>query len=234
MIMKFLPLSLLLLCLLTSTMALAQPANLRIRSNTHAFIAILNGEGQSFTPQREVQFINIPAGMHNLELKIENQDSRFRNPNFSFRTVVFLQPNMAISYTLDYNENRQIAFMPESMQGGFSGGDTWGGGGQGLVNEPCPDTFTDSEFRRYLQSIKNQSFSDGKLTVATQGLRRSYLYTDQALEVMKLFSFDPEKLEFAKMVYPRLCDPHNAHLLNDGFSFSSGVRDFSRFLDAQN
>ncbi|MCC5944405.1 MAG: DUF4476 domain-containing protein [Bernardetiaceae bacterium] len=228
--MKHLSLLTFLFCLFWASVE-AQPANLRIRSNTHAFVVVINGQAQSFTPQREVFLNNLRAGMHNIELRLENQ-GRTRNNTFSFRTAIFLQPATAHSYTLDYNENQQIVFMPEGMQGGFFGGGGMGGGG--MMPDECPNTFTDSEFRRYVRSIENQSFSEGKLAVARQGLRQSNLYTDQAIEVMRLFSFDPEKLEFAKMVYTRLCDTHNAHLLNDGFSFSSSVREFSRFLDSQN
>lgn len=88
-----------------------------------------------------------------------------------------------------------------------------------------------SAFKSAMRSIGSKSFADEKKTTARQVLRSSCMSTDQIVEVMGLFSFEDDKLEFAKTAYDRCSDPQNYWKVNDAFTFSDSIQQLDEFLE---
>lgn len=94
-------------------------------------------------------------------------------------------------------------------------------------------TMGPGQWTQALESVENQSFSDGQKTVARQILRNNCVSVNQVKQLMELFSFDDDKVEIAQAAYPSVVDPQNYFQLNDAFSFSSSVEKLNRFLESQ-
>lgn len=89
------------------------------------------------------------------------------------------------------------------------------------------------DFDKAVASIKAQSFEENKLMVAKQVLKGNYLNCAQIKTVMKLFSFEATKLDFAKLAYGKCVEKNNYYLINDAFEFSSSVDDLNEFIESK-
>lgn len=122
--------------------------------------------------------------------------------------------------------------------GGHHGGNGYGGGpyggngyGQPIhTPAPAPVAMCVSEFARLKQSIMRQCFDRDKLLIAKQGTRGQVLYASQVLEIMGLLTFESSKLDWAKHAYLQVCDTHNYYIVNDGFTFSSSIRELECYI----
>lgn len=89
------------------------------------------------------------------------------------------------------------------------------------------------DFDKAVASIKAQSFEENKMTVAKQVLKGNYLNCAQIKTIMKLFSFETTKLDFAKLAYDKCVEKNNYYLINDAFGFSSSVDDLNEFIEGK-
>ena len=86
----------------------------------------------------------------------------------------------------------------------------------------------DETFAQYLQSIKEQTFSDEKLEYLRITSKKNYFTCQQLGQILDLFDFSDDKLEAVRILKPRIVDPENAFLIRDKFTFDS---DKQKFLD---
>lgn len=86
-------------------------------------------------------------------------------------------------------------------------------------------TFADAR-----QSINNSSFDDTKLSTARTILSSNFVTTDQVMEICNLFSFESNKMTFAKFAYSRVVDPQNYYRVGQVFSFDSNKKALNDFI----
>ncbi|MBI3509123.1 MAG: DUF4476 domain-containing protein [Bacteroidetes bacterium] len=94
----------------------------------------------------------------------------------------------------------------------------------------CAFPMSESDFTNAKASIDKQSFEEGKLKVAKQILNSNCMSTAQVKEIMGMFSFEDNKLDWAKFAYGKTTDPNNYYQLNDGFSFSSSTDALDEYI----
>lgn len=82
-------------------------------------------------------------------------------------------------------------------------------------------------------SIQKQSFSDNKMNVAKTFLKNKCLSVSQIKDIMGLFSFEGDKLSFAKLAYDRCVDKENYYQVSDAFSFSSSNDELTDFINSK-
>jgi hypothetical protein len=92
---------------------------------------------------------------------------------------------------------------------------------------------TPSNFNAALSTIKNQSFEDTRLKTAKQVITANCLNVDQIIQIANTFSFEDNKLEFAKFAYDFCIEPRNYFKLNEIFSFSSNVDELSDYVQSR-
>jgi len=97
----------------------------------------------------------------------------------------------------------------------------------------CVVPMADDAFNRGVQTIKQQSFSSTQKTVLRQVFSQNCVNTSQIKQVLKLFSFESDRMEIAKYLYPRCTNKEEYYLLNDSFSFSSSVEELARWVQQQ-
>lgn len=82
-------------------------------------------------------------------------------------------------------------------------------------------------------SIQKQSFSDNKMNVAKTFLKNKCLSVSQIKDIMGLFSFEADKLSFAKLAYDRCVDKENYYMVSDAFSFSSSNDELTDYINSK-
>lgn len=86
------------------------------------------------------------------------------------------------------------------------------------------------EYQNACAAIDNRPFDDAKKIVAEQVAVGGRLSSTQVAGMLRLFSFESTRLEFAKFAYAYVVDPYNYYLVNDGFSFSSSVEELEAHM----
>ena len=78
--------------------------------------------------------------------------------------------------------------------------------------------------------ITNESFDNSKLTLAKQIVSANPMSASQITNICKLFSFESNKLDFAKFAYGYCVDPNKYYLVNEAFSYDSSKRELNEFI----
>ncbi|HLG40994.1 MAG TPA: DUF4476 domain-containing protein [Chitinophagaceae bacterium] len=89
---------------------------------------------------------------------------------------------------------------------------------------------SDHEFSRVLEAISTEWLESNKLKSATQIVTTNMVTTMQVKQLMRLFSFESNKLELAKKAYSNTVDKKNFFMVNDEFNFNSSKDDLARFI----
>jgi hypothetical protein len=95
----------------------------------------------------------------------------------------------------------------------------------------CPRPMGAHSFDQALESISSKSFESSKLTIAKQIAGSNCLLCKQVKEIMTLFTFESNRLEFAKYAYKYTWDINNYFLLNDAFEFESSIDELNRYIN---
>jgi hypothetical protein len=87
-----------------------------------------------------------------------------------------------------------------------------------------------TDFDRLKQTVESQYMDDTRKNVAMQAVRGNNLSASQVAELMQIFSFESNRLEFAKFAYNYSNDKSNFYLVNSAFRFSSSVDDLNNYI----
>lgn len=110
----------------------------------------------------------------------------------------------------------------------------------GNVQPPVPPTppvppmqfgMTPQDYEDAYQVISNELFDSSKLIVAKQVISANPMTASQILGICKLFSFESNKLEFAKFAYANCVDQNKYYLLNEAFSYESSKRELNNYIN---
>jgi hypothetical protein len=86
------------------------------------------------------------------------------------------------------------------------------------------------QYNQARQAIQRGSFDKEKLMIGYQVLKNNYITSAQAKELMMQFSFDNEKLNFAKAAYRKTIDKGSFFIVYDVFSFNSSKQELAEFI----
>ena len=101
------------------------------------------------------------------------------------------------------------------------------------VQKACTTAMQSSSFQAAKTSINKQSFADTKMKTAKQILNANCMSVSQIVEIMSLFSFEENKLDFAKSAYAKCTNKGEYFMINDAFTFSSSVDELTEFVESQ-
>ena len=90
-----------------------------------------------------------------------------------------------------------------------------------------------ADFSAAKKTINESSFDDTKLSTAKSIASTNCLTCDQITQICSLFSFEENKLTFAKFAYKYTTDPKNYFKVNNVFSFSSSKEELNEFIQGQ-
>ena len=96
---------------------------------------------------------------------------------------------------------------------------------------PAPTCIPDAHLSPVLAAVKQENFSDEKLTVLRSAMRDRIVCADQVVRIIGLFKFSSDQLEALRIVGPRLLDRHNAYRIYGAFKFSSDKKKAQKILE---
>ncbi|MBL0054188.1 MAG: DUF4476 domain-containing protein [Bacteroidetes bacterium] len=94
----------------------------------------------------------------------------------------------------------------------------------------CPVPMSKQDFNDLKSTVSSKSFEETKLTIAKQVLQNHCLLTSQVKELCALFTFEENKLEYAKYAYDYTYDIGNYFKVNDVFTFESSTEELNQYI----
>lgn len=116
---------------------------------------------------------------------------------------------------LDYLESLSVS--QNNNNGNWA--NSWGN--QGIEN---------ASFSALLDRVNEESFDSNKSEIIIGSIKYSKVATAQAIELLKTFSFDSQRLDAAKEMEPYISDRHNYWQAGEVFDFTSNKNSFLEFI----
>lgn len=171
---------------------------------------------------RSISVTNIPDGDHFVLIMLDDDDSHCFG-----QYVVF--DNRARSFVLKKQgsfygwEVATHAIRPEVTV-------SW------VFDDPMPmpvvaPYMSDRDFEEARMALSAESYDNTRLTMAKQIATTNPLGAYQVTEICKLFTFESNRLEFAKFAYPYCVDKNKYYLVNSAFSYDSSKREMDAFIN---
>lgn len=79
-------------------------------------------------------------------------------------------------------------------------------------------------------ALRRENFENSRLAIAKQSVERNAFSAQQVKEMVNLFAFENNKLEFAKAAYANTIDKKNYFVIYDAFSFSRSKEELADFV----
>lgn len=110
-----------------------------------------------------------------------------------------------------------------------------GGGGQAVsaTSSGCLAPMDPAAFSDAKGSIESKTFDDSKVQLAKQVAKSNCLSAEQVKQIMMLFTYEDDRLDFAKFAYPFTFDKGNYYKVNDAFEFELTIDELNEWLERQ-
>lgn len=95
---------------------------------------------------------------------------------------------------------------------------------------PTVYVMNDAEFNRFLFSVREENFDSSRLEMMEMQLNYQFFTSFQIAQIMDEFSFESNKLDFAKMAFGRTVDPENYYRVSEKFTFSSSKKELKEYI----
>ena len=94
---------------------------------------------------------------------------------------------------------------------------------------------SDANFNKLVQTVKAKWSQSSRVSAIKSGIatKANYFSTDQVGELLLLVSSEANRLELAKLAYPRVVDSYNFSQLTDLFTIQSNRSELEIFIQAQ-
>lgn len=96
----------------------------------------------------------------------------------------------------------------------------------------CQTAMSTSAFYTFLSTVEAETFEDDKLAIAKQVTQANCLLVSQIQQIIKLFTFENNKLAYAKFAYKYTYDRENYYMINSVFTFPSSKKELSAFINS--
>lgn len=96
-------------------------------------------------------------------------------------------------------------------------------------NEISP--MTSSSFRSFIAILEDESFEDTGLEILEDAADKNHFTVDQLVEIIGLFSFENNKIEACKIVYPKLIDKENSYEIYSSFQFPASKKEIRKWIE---
>ena len=141
----------------------------------------------------------------------------------------------ALTYSSSVDElNRFITNQMASYQNPYGGYNNGGYGYFQSDNPNCHYIMSEPDFNDLKKMINNTPYSSTKMTIAKQACSVTCISAEQVREICRLFTFDSDRLTFAKYAFDHCYDRRNYFKVNDVFTFSSSVNELNRYINQHN
>lgn len=195
-----------------------------VRSGFHT--AIASNQVQSNTTNI-FRFFELPGG--NINLQVTDQ----QNGMSVYSGILNIGQHQRVVAEIDGNGNLIVLqtfsivctnWYTTTTNGGQGNLPPYGNGG---------NSYGDPAFSQFLQLLDNESFDSKKLESSKKYADKTGLSAQQIADIAKKFTFDSNRLDWAKYAYKSCYDKANYFLLKSTFSFSSNYSALEDFIEGQ-
>ena len=95
---------------------------------------------------------------------------------------------------------------------------------------PSVQVMNDAEFNRFLFSLHEENFDSSRLEMMEMQLNYQFFTSFQIAQIIDEFTFESNKLDFAKMAFGRTVDPQNYYAVSEKFTFSSSKKELKEYI----
>lgn len=99
-------------------------------------------------------------------------------------------------------------------------------------NANCFYFMTDNDFYDLQNMINRTAYSSTKMEIAKQACMNNCMSAEQIREICRMFTFDSDRLSFAKFAYDHCYDRRNYFKVCDVFAFHSSVEELNRYISS--
>ena len=102
----------------------------------------------------------------------------------------------------------------------------------------CPDNgqydrvMSERLFKKFLSEVKKEPFKDDRMEMIKTALAGSDFTSGQCLELTRLYTFDDDRMEIMKMMYPRIVDKGAFFTVIATLTFSSNKDEMNKFVQS--
>lgn len=92
------------------------------------------------------------------------------------------------------------------------------------------NAISDADYHNFLQHLQKESFDNGKLASASNFVKNRQLKASQIAGIANEFTFDSDRLKWAKYAYDFCYDKGNYYQLQDAFTFDSSYDELQKYI----
>lgn len=152
-----------------------------------------------------------------------------------YGTLTIVSNTPIAAYNGGWNDNVGTVNYGNNGNGNYSGGyhnnhcGTYPNNqGDGYYNQG--QTTNNNYFNQFLTSLKAESFDSNRLQNAKVYASKTNLSSNQIKEIAATFTFDSNRLDWAKAAYTSCYDKGNYFLLRETFTFSSSYSELQDYI----
>lgn len=101
---------------------------------------------------------------------------------------------------------------------------------QPTLAPPAPEPISNKDYTAMLAALKKEPFESNRLDLARNFFSNQHHSASQVAGMAKLFSFENNKLSFAKMAYAKTVDKQNYFKVFEVFSFGGSKQELSDYI----
>ncbi len=95
-----------------------------------------------------------------------------------------------------------------------------------------PHAMSNEDYFKFIASLRRQSFDKDKYTFLENNLQTQFITSEQAANLVKEFSFDPDRIRASVFLYRHIIDPEYFYRVLDTFSFESSKKTVTERIKA--
>lgn len=206
----------------------SKASELFIKINKSGSFYAMIGLQTHYNNSNTFRFFDLPQGLNDIKIYYNNTSDLFYsgsiNLDYNQRVVCEIDAYGNLVVIQKQNLIIQNWYTSTPQQGNFGSFND-----QTFVNtNPNSSAFND-----FIKMLSEESFDSGKLEKSKNYISKTTLSAAQIAEIAKQYSFDSNRLEWAKYAYQYCYDKQNYFQLKPTFSFSSNYNDLEKYVNGK-
>jgi Domain of unknown function (DUF4476) len=180
-------------------------------------------DGQPYKVEGNLQIPYIASGKHNVAVLRYNALKVGTSVTILSDEQIMVPDKMQLVYRLNVGEARLQLVDSYTLANAATNQPYTSGGYTGLQidSHPRQSVMDPTNYTKFLAELKKQAYDDRKVEFTETYLSDSWITAEQAAGIIKMLSYDDNKLTLAQILYDRVIDPGNYFVVNKSFSFAS-------------
>lgn len=206
-------------------------SDLIIRMFNNSPFAVSVDNGPVTAPSGKQVIHNVPAGYRLITVYKKYKPNHVAHVIFS--EMVFVPEDVRMKAIINQQHNLRIVDIDPITNQYYPPVPANYSSGNGCTGNYLPlqsSTMCPADFDALLATVNRQNFDDVRSQIALQGIRNAHISSRQVALLMRAFTFESTKLDFAKQAYHYVVDKDKYYIVNNEFIFSSSIDELNKYL----